>query len=307
MFKHFKEAHTEAFEATKGLLPGKESILRNPIVVETKGFWLCLQSQWKCKDLGRLQRDDGSWTDYFGYHLDFILEAGFHPWTQVSANALQNLMKQHGDRVSSDLTKHSVLANDVPNLSLKAAGQKFLDDERMRQEDAGASNPAETMAASSFNETFHVDSRLSSKVSASLLNTSSAGQETSLTLQHDTNNVSDASLTPDLYGTVTAWQRTNSIAGMELEVQIGTASSPPSSNTSYALANAQPDSLPGVRVEATFAAFDWDAFLNTDLNAGFDSNNLALNNNEMQAFDFDDLDSIPGWYFDVEDSSGPGF
>jgi hypothetical protein len=287
---------------------------KKPLICEAQLFWahdngysIGVQHEWYQTPLHRLQVD-GKWSEYDGLKLKAVAEAGFRFWTEnddenyrrlvqapkfhaVLPWKARDLILELGDDAPAKQRKRGFIMGCSEAELLDEIGSPALMLCQIQEEDSPSSWP-----------------------SSSILD--SAEEVQHQPMDHEA-AVSDGSNQPDLPMDSSSAERSIQASSSGLE------------DSPWSTANTQAQSLFDMGVEEIIAAFDWEAFLNSDLNSGidieavasdqagssaldinslnsgFDFNYSALENGAAFDFDFNDPNSVPHWYFSAEDGAGP--
>jgi hypothetical protein len=302
--------------------------------------------KWSPKSLFRLQVD-GKWSEFFGRDLKAVAEAGFRRWTQDDDESYRRLVQTPKFHDVLPWTAHDLileLGDDAPQAPINHALQDYqmqlmlLEQQNKkrlmmaRQEQDVLLEPS-SQALSPLQDYQMQLMLLEQQNKKRLMMARQEQEETSQQSQgpsildpaaevhHQSSEheaaVSDGSNQPDPPPESPFAERSIPASSSGFE------------DSPWSTANTQAQSLPDMGVEQTFAAFDWEAFLNSDLssgmdieavasdqagssaldinglNSGFDFHNPALDNGAAFDFDFNDPNSVPHWYFSAENGAGP--
>ena len=285
------------------------------LVCEIQRFWTQCGTdvpdpgrKWFPTSLCRSQVD-GKWSEFFGRDLKAVAEAGFRRWTQDDDESYRRLVQTPKFHDVLPWTAHDLILElgDGAPPPIRTA----LQDYQMRLMLLEQQNKKRLMMARQ-----EQDEYLQQPQGPSMMDPAAEVQHQPM--DHKA-AVSDGSNQPNL-----PWESPFAEKGTPV-------SSSGFENSPWSTANTQAQSLPDMGVEETFAAFDWEAFLNSDLSSGidiealasdhadvsafdingpessFDFNNSALNNAAATEFDFDfnDPSSLPDWYFSAENGAEP--
>lgn len=96
IIKHIKKAHKDIDTAAADFSISRDALVGEPFFAELQGFWASVYGSWSSWPLGRLQRSDGSWTEWFGEWRAEVAAAGFHPCTVTDERNYDDLRKRSG-------------------------------------------------------------------------------------------------------------------------------------------------------------------------------------------------------------------
>ena len=294
---------------------------KKPLICEAQLFWahrnrysIGFQQEWYQIPLFRLQVD-GKWSEYDGLELKAVAEAGYRLWTRHDEFTYLSLVQDpnfHDVLPWKALDVILEVGDDAPAKQRKSRfimGYQEVDEHHDMA-------PSLNMTPSPALMARQIQGEKSQQSQGSFISDPAAE------VQHKSSKheaaVSDGFNQPDLPMDSSSAERSIQASSSGLE------------DSPLSTANTQAQSLFDMGVEEIVAAFDWEAFLNSDLNSGidmktvasdhaglsafdinglnlgFDFNYSALENGAVADFDFDfdDLNSLPDWYFGAEDGAG---
>jgi hypothetical protein len=325
------------------------------LICEVQRFWAhCATNgpgpgyKWSPTPLCRSQVD-GKWSEFVGRGLKAVAEAGFRHWTEDDDESYRRLVQtpkfhdvlpwtahdlvlELGDGAPQAPINHALQDYQMQLMLLEQQNKKRLMMARQEQDVL----PEPSSQALSPLQDYQMQLILLEQQNKKRLmmarqiqeENSQQSQDSSILdpaaeVQHQSSEheaaVNDGSSQPNLPSESSFAERSIPASSSGFE------------DSPWSTTNTQAQSLPDMGVEETFAAFDWEAFLNSDLssgmdieavasdqagssaldinglNSGFDFHNPALDNGAAFDFDFNDPSSVPDWYFNGQNTARPEF
>jgi hypothetical protein len=105
-------------------LEEKDACLGDPLVVDIQSFSTNNTSYGR--ELARIQRKDGSWTDWSGIWRDEVAAAGFKPWTNPKTSKDSNVSNVSSETQQASPSSACALAQDSGSSSTLDAGNEMM-------------------------------------------------------------------------------------------------------------------------------------------------------------------------------------